>query len=135
MTQRICVAPCKVIQESLGFPAVDSGFHVRGFRIPHLLILDSIGGWIQDFKVLFWIPDSISWIPDSKAVDSLSHRLKLPGIRITHGAICAQVQFIIQPQLVTQHGIINTFIINRSGKEGHKKPQGLYEMDLLSPRI
>ena len=25
--------------------------------------------------------------------------------------------------------------ISRSGKEGHKKPQGLYEMDLLNPRI
>ena len=25
--------------------------------------------------------------------------------------------------------------ISRSGKEGHKKPQGLYEMDLQNPRI
>ena len=25
--------------------------------------------------------------------------------------------------------------ISRSGKEGHKKPQGLYEMDLLNPRV
>ena len=28
MKKRICVAPCKVIQESLGFRAVDSGFHM-----------------------------------------------------------------------------------------------------------
>ena len=25
--------------------------------------------------------------------------------------------------------------ISRSGKEGHKKPQGLYEMDLLNPKL
>ena len=25
--------------------------------------------------------------------------------------------------------------ISRSSKEGHKKPQGLYEMDLLNPRV
>ena len=25
--------------------------------------------------------------------------------------------------------------ISRSAKEGHKKPQGLYEMDLLNPRV
>ena len=25
--------------------------------------------------------------------------------------------------------------ISRGGKEGHKKPQGLYEMDLLNPRV
>ena len=29
-----------------------------------------------------WIPDSISWIPDSKAADSGFHRPKLPGFRI-----------------------------------------------------
>ena len=47
-----------------GFHAVDSGFHVCGSRIPHPWILDYNYGWI---------PDPISWIPDSKAVDSGFH--------------------------------------------------------------
>ena len=32
---------------------MDSGFHIRGFRIPHPWIPDSISGWIPDFKNLF----------------------------------------------------------------------------------
>ena len=67
---------------------MDSGFLVCGFRISHPWIPDSLSGWIPDFKILFWIPDSISWIPDSKAVNSGFHRPELPGFRITvHGAI------------------------------------------------
>ena len=54
-------------------------------RIPCLWIPDSLSGWIPDFKIpeiLFWILDSISWIPDSKAVNSGFHRTKLPRFRI-----------------------------------------------------
>ena len=42
--------------------------------------------WIQETSILDynygWIPDPISWIPDSKAVDSGFRRPKLPGFRI-----------------------------------------------------
>ena len=42
-------------------------------------------GWILDSSGS--IPDSLSWIPDSKVVDSGFHSLKLPGFQITlHGA-------------------------------------------------
>jgi len=37
-------------------------------------------GWILDSSGS--IPDSMSWIPDSKVVDSGFHSLKLPGFRI-----------------------------------------------------
>ena len=65
-----------------GFHTVDSGFHVCVFRIPHPRVTDSISDWIPDFKILFWIPDSINWIPVSKAMDSGFYRPKLPGFRI-----------------------------------------------------
>ena len=80
-------APCKVIQESLGFRipscgfripdsmSVNSGFHIHGFRIPYPTT------WILDYNY-GWIPDPMTWIPDSKAVDSGFHRPKLPGFRI-----------------------------------------------------
>ena len=47
------ISACKVTQVSLGF------------RIPHPWIPDSISGWIPDFKILFWLQDSITWISDS----------------------------------------------------------------------
>ena len=37
-------------------------------------------GWILDSSGS--IPDSLSWIPDSKVVDSGFHSLKLPGFQI-----------------------------------------------------
>ena len=54
---------------------MDSGFHntTPWHWIP--------ATWILDYNYS-WIPDPISWIPDSKAVDSGFHRLKLPGFRI-----------------------------------------------------
>ena len=52
-----------------------------GLRIPHPWIPDSLSGWIPDCKILFWITDFISWIPDSKAVNSGLHRPKLLGFR------------------------------------------------------
>jgi len=55
--------------------SVDSGFHIHGFQIPKPTT------WILDYNY-GWIPDPISWIPDSKAVDSGFHRPKLPGFRI-----------------------------------------------------
>ena len=61
---------------------MDSGFRVCGFRIPHPWILDSLSGWIPDFKILFWILDYISRIPDSKAVNSGFHSPNLPGFQI-----------------------------------------------------
>ena len=76
-----------------GFYAVASGFYVCVFRIPHRRIPDSIGGWILDFKILFWIPDPISWIPDSKAVDSGFYRPKLPGFRVPDYLICGESDF------------------------------------------
>ena len=69
-------APCKVIQESLGFRIPSCGF-----RIPYPTT------WILDYNY-GWIPDPMRWIPDSKAVASGFHRPKLPGFRITlYGAI------------------------------------------------
>ena len=44
------LAPCKVIQESLGFRIPRCGF-----RIPHPWIPDSISGWIPDLKILFFL--------------------------------------------------------------------------------
>ena len=64
-------ALCEVVQNSLGFwiiPVLDSRFVVSGT----------------------WIPDSLSWIPDSRAHDSGFHKRKIPHalIQITfHGAI------------------------------------------------
>ena len=62
-----------------------------GFRIPHPWIPDSISGRIPDFKILFWIPDAISWTPDSKAVDSGLHRPKLLGFWITSHGVTSSI--------------------------------------------
>jgi len=64
--------------------SVDSGFLIPGFRISHPWLPDSLSDWIPDFKMLFWILDSISWIPDSKAVNSRLHRPNLPGFQIPY---------------------------------------------------
>ena len=46
----VMFAPCKVIQESLGFRIPRCGF-----RIPHSWIPDSISGWIPDLKIQFFL--------------------------------------------------------------------------------
>ena len=59
---QIYIAPCKVIQESLGFRIPRCGFRIPCLWIPHSTSMDSgfripeVGG--------FQILDSISWIPD-----------------------------------------------------------------------
>ena len=47
------IAPCKGIQESLGFWIPHCGFRIRGtgFRIPAQWIPDSQKGWIPNFFV------------------------------------------------------------------------------------
>ena len=74
-------AQCNVIQRVFdsGFYPVDSGFYVCVFRIPHRRIPDSTSGWIPDFKMIFWIPDPISWIPDSTDQNYLDSGLPYMG--------------------------------------------------------
>ena len=50
-TRYICFAPCKGIQESLGFWIPHCGFRIpgTGFRIPVQWIPDSQKGWIPNF--------------------------------------------------------------------------------------
>ena len=86
------LAPCKVIQESLGFRIPRCGFGIPCLWIPDSTSMNSgfhnttpwhsiPETWILDYNY-GWIPDPISWIPDSNAVDSGFHRPKLPGFRI-----------------------------------------------------
>ena len=75
-------APCKGIQDSLGF-----WISHRGFRIP--------GSWFQylSLELGFWIPvvsgilDSLSCIPDSKDQDSGFHKQKFLGFWILQAKI------------------------------------------------
>ena len=77
---------------------MDSGFHIHGFRIPYPTT------WILDYNY-GWISDPISWIPDSKGVDSGFHRPKLPGFRITlHGA--KSYSIITHEDWILRHGQI-----------------------------
>ena len=76
------VAPCKGIQDSLGF-----WISHRGFRIP--------GSWFQylSLELGFWIPvvsgilDSLSRFPDSKDQDSGFHKQKFLGFWILQAKI------------------------------------------------
>ena len=71
--KRSLVAPCKVIQQILGF-----WIPRRGFQIP------ATGFQSFSVKLGFWIPvfsgiaDSFGCIPDSKAQDSGSHEQTFP---------------------------------------------------------
>ena len=95
-----------------GFHVCEFGFHIHGFRIP----LPTT--WILDYNY-GWIPDPISWFPDSKAMDSGFHRPKLPGLRIpdylTWGELCLMLQIkcyaqnypgIIQQTLVVSFSFV-----------------------------
>ena len=53
--------------------------------------------WILDYNY-GWIPDPISWIPDSKAVDSGFHRPKLPGFRIPDYLTWGEIMVRFPPQ-------------------------------------
>ena len=53
----------------------------HGFWIPRpgfRSLLVKFGFWIPNFST---IPDSLSYIPDSKAQDSTFHKKKFPGVR------------------------------------------------------
>ena len=73
-------APCKGIQDSLGFWIPRHGFRIpgTGYRIFFS------GTWIP---VVSGIPDSLGCIPDSKAQDSGFHRQTFPRFRIPHAKI------------------------------------------------
>ena len=62
-------APCKGIQDSLGFCIVCRGFGIPGTGFQSLSV--ELGFWIP---ISSGIPDSLSFIPDSKAHDSRFHR-------------------------------------------------------------
>ena len=65
-----CVAPCKGIQESLGFWIPHCGFRIpgTGFRIPAQWIPDSQKGWIPNLCVCFNAFLRISFSCSNRAV-------------------------------------------------------------------
>ena len=78
------VAPCKGIEDSLGFWIPRRGFPISGSWFQSLSV--ELGFWIP---ILSRIPDSLSCIPDSKDQDSGNHKQIFPdsGIWIPlHGA-------------------------------------------------
>ena len=71
------VAPCKEIQDTLGFWFPRHGYRILGakFRILCQVNLDSGFQSLLGFRIFF------SCIPDSKAQDSRFHKQKFPGSR------------------------------------------------------
>ena len=64
------------------FSVLDSGFHTvySGFQILDSRFLQLSATWIPDPNRI-GIPQSLSWIPDSKAQDSEFNKQKLPSFR------------------------------------------------------
>ena len=72
-------APCKVIQDSLGFWNPHGGFRIPDTGFQYLSV--DLGFWIL---IVSWVPNSLSCIPDSKTQNSGFHKKNFPdsGMRI-----------------------------------------------------
>ena len=62
------LAPCKVIQDSLGFWIPGTAWMADSLSV-------GLGFWIL---IVSEIPESLSWVPSSKAQDSRFHKQKFP---------------------------------------------------------
>ena len=66
---KVCFAPCKGIQDSLGFWIPRRGFRIPGTGFKSLSV--AVGFWIS---IVSGIPDSLSCISDSKAPENSGFR-------------------------------------------------------------
>ena len=77
------IAPCKEIQDSLGFWILRCGFRIPGTGFQSLSV--ELGFWIP---IVSGIPESLSCIPDSKTHDSGFHEQKFPRFRNLDSLAC-----------------------------------------------